>query len=99
MRAGYPDDAPGVVLGSPMLGGRGADRGPGSEYHCPWWNQHGLAPEPRARGGWRRRKSSRDSSRTPGVPVFGADVKGDPSGLAQPIDAHTSALVVLDPSW
>jgi hypothetical protein len=29
MRAGYPDDAPGVVLGSPMLGGEVLTEVPG----------------------------------------------------------------------
>jgi hypothetical protein len=85
LRAGYLDGAS-VVLGSPMLDGEvPADvrvRLPLSTV-----NRHGLVAGATGTGKTKTLQVIAGELSDAGVPVFVADVKGDLSGPAQPIDA------------
>jgi DNA helicase HerA-like ATPase len=86
LRAGYPDDASGVVLGSPMLDGEVLA---GVRVRLPLRtvNRHGLVAGATGTGKTKTLQVIAGQLSDAGVPVFVADIKGDLSGLAQPIDA------------
>jgi hypothetical protein len=86
LRAGYPDDAPGVVLGSPMLDGE-VLAGVRVRLPLSTVNRHGLVAGATGTGKTKTLQLIAGQLSDAGVPVFVADVKGDLSRLAQPIDA------------
>jgi uncharacterized protein len=86
LRAGYPDDASGVVLGSPMLDGE-VLAGVRVRLPLSTVNRHGLVAGATGTGKTKTLQVIAGELSDAGVPVFVADVKGDLSGLAQPIDA------------
>ena len=86
LRAGYPDDASGVVLGSPMLDGE-VLAGVRVRLPLSTVNRHGLVAGATGTGKTKTLQVIAGQLSDAGVPVFVADVKGDLSGLAQPIDA------------
>ncbi len=83
MRAGYP--APAVILGRPMLGGKVLS---GVDVRMPLstLNRHGLVAGATGTGKTKTLQVIAGQLSDAGVPVFVADVKGDLSGLAQPIE-------------
>ena len=86
LRAGYPDDASGAVLGSPMLRGE-VLAGVRVRLPLSTVNRHGLVAGATGTGKTKTLQVIAGQLSDAGVPVFVADVKGDLSGLAQPIDA------------
>ena len=86
LRTGYPDDASGVVLGSPMLDGE-VLAGVRVRLPLSTVNRHGLVAGATGTGKTKTLQVIAGQLSDAGVPVFVADVKGDLSGLAQPIDA------------
>jgi DNA double-strand break repair helicase HerA and related ATPase len=86
MRAGYPEDARDVTLGSPMReGGVLANVRVGLPLSIV--NRHGLVAGATGTGKTKTLQIIAGQLSDAGVPVFVADVKGDLSGLVQPIDA------------
>jgi DNA helicase HerA-like ATPase len=85
MRAGYPAEPPAVTLGSPMRAGEVLTdvrvRLPLSTV-----NRHGLVAGATGTGKTKTLQVIAGQLSDAGVPVFVADVKGDLSGLAQPVD-------------
>ncbi len=92
LRAGYPDDASGVVLGSPMLDGE-VLAGVRVRLPLSTVNRHGLVAGATGTGKTKTLQVIAGQLSDAGVPVFVADVKGDLSGLAQPIDAADEPAV------
>jgi DNA helicase HerA-like ATPase len=86
LRTGYPDDASGVVLGSPMLDGE-VLAGVRVRLPLSTVNRHGLVAGATGTGKTKTLQVIAGQLSDAGVPAFVADVKGDLSGLAQPIDA------------
>jgi hypothetical protein len=86
MRAGYPAEPAAVTLGSPLQADEVLTdvrvRLPLSTV-----NRHGLVAGATGTGKTKTLRVIAGQLSDAGVPVFVADVKGDPSGLAQPIDA------------
>ena len=92
MRAGYPDDAAGVTLGSPMLADEVLE---GVRVRLPLStiNRHGLVAGATGTGKTKTLQVIAGQLSDAGVPVFVADVKGDLSGLAHPIDPDDPRVV------
>jgi hypothetical protein len=86
LRAGYPEDGSGVVLGSPMLDGE-VLAGVRVRLPLSTVTRHGLVAGATGTGKTKTLQVIAGQLSDSGVPVFVADVKGDLSGLAQPIDA------------
>jgi DNA helicase HerA-like ATPase len=86
MRAGYPAGSPAITLGSPLQREEVLSdvrvRLPLSTV-----NRHGLVAGATGTGKTKTLQVIAGQLSDAGVPVFVADVKGDLSGLAQPIDA------------
>jgi DNA double-strand break repair helicase HerA and related ATPase len=85
MRAGYPAEPPAVTLGSPV---QGEDVLADVRVRLPLStvNRHGLVAGATGTGKTKTLQVIAGQLSDAGVPVFVADVKGDLSGLAQPID-------------
>ena len=86
MRAGYPAETPAVTLGSPLWR---EDVLADVRVRLPLStvNRHGLVAGATGTGKTKTLQVIAGQLSDAGVPVFVADVKGDLSGLAQPIDA------------
>jgi hypothetical protein len=86
MLAGYPAEPAALTLGSPLQADEVLTdvrvRLPLSTV-----NRHGLVAGATGTGKTKTLRVIAGQLSDAGVPVFVADVKGDPSGLAQPIDA------------
>jgi uncharacterized protein len=87
MRDGYPVETPAVTLGSPM---RGEDLLTDVRVRLPLStvNRHGLVAGATGTGKTKTLQVIAGQLSDAGVPVFVADVKGDLSGLSQPIEAN-----------
>jgi len=86
MRSGYPVGPPAVTLGSPL---RADEVLSDVRVRLPLStvNRHGLVAGATGTGKTKTLQVIAGQLSDAGVPVFVADVKGDLSGLAQPIDA------------
>ena len=86
MLEGYAPGPPSIVLGSPMLEGAVLSD---ARVALPLAtvNRHGLVAGATGTGKTKTPQVLAGQLSDAGVPVFVADVKGDLTGLAQPIDA------------
>jgi DNA double-strand break repair helicase HerA and related ATPase len=91
MRAGYPAEPPAITLGSPL---QGEDVLADVRVRLPLStvNRHGLVAGATGTGKTKTLQVIAGQLSDAGVPVFVADVKGDLSGLAQPIDANDAKV-------
>jgi hypothetical protein len=91
MLEGYPPSPPAIVLGSPMLDGEVL---PEARVAIPLStaNRHGLVAGATGTGKTKTLQVLAGQLSDAGVPVFVADVKGDLTGLAQPIDASDARV-------
>ncbi|HET7234991.1 MAG TPA: helicase HerA-like domain-containing protein [Actinomycetota bacterium] len=92
MIEGYTLDTPSIVLGSPMLDGEVLSE---ARVALPLatTNRHGLVAGATGTGKTKTLQVLAAQLSDAGVPVFVADVKGDLTGLAQPIDPSDPRIV------
>ena len=86
MAQGYALDGPGIVLGSPMLGGEVVPE-VRVQVGLEMLNRHGLVAGATGTGKTKTLQLLAEQISAAGVPVFAADVKGDLTGLAVSGDA------------
>jgi DNA helicase HerA-like ATPase len=92
MAAGYALTEPGLVIGSPMLGGELANDAR-IQVALSMLNRHGLIAGATGTGKTKTLQLLAGQLSKAGVPVFVADIKGDLTGLAAPGDATNPKLV------
>ncbi|MCU0505718.1 MAG: DUF853 domain-containing protein [Chloroflexi bacterium] len=85
MAAGYALDEPGVVVGSPMLGGEVA-ADVRVQVALSMLNRHGLVAGATGTGKTKTLQVLAGQASGAGIPCFIADVKGDLTGMAEPGD-------------
>ena len=92
MAAGYALTEPGLVLGSPMLGGELANDARVQVALC-MINRHGLIAGATGTGKTKTLQLLAGQLSKAGVPVFVADIKGDLTGMAAPGDATNPKVI------
>jgi DNA helicase HerA-like ATPase len=92
MAQGYALDEPGLILGSPMLGGE-LDNDARVRVALSMMNRHGLIAGATGTGKTKTLQLLAGQLSQAGVPVFVADIKGDVTGMAAPGDATNPKVV------
>jgi DNA helicase HerA-like ATPase len=92
MTEGYAFDEPSLVLGAPMLDGEVAAGAP-VRLPLSMVNRHGLVAGATGTGKTKTLQILAGQLSDAGVPVFVSDVKGDLTGLSQPGDASSAAVL------
>jgi DNA helicase HerA-like ATPase len=92
MAAGYGLTEPGLVIGSPMLGGE-LDNEARVQVALSMMNRHGLIAGATGTGKTKTLQLLAGELSKAGVPVFVADIKGDVTGISQPGDATNPKIV------
>ena len=92
MATGYALTEPGLVIGSPMLGGELANDAR-VQVALSMLNRHGLIAGATGTGKTKTLQLLAGQLSKAGVPVFVADIKGDLTGLAAPGDATNPKVV------
>jgi DNA helicase HerA-like ATPase len=92
MTEGYAFDEPSLVLGAPMLDGEVAAGAP-VQLPLSMVNRHGLVAGATGTGKTKTLQILAGQLSDAGVPVFVSDVKGDLTGLSQPGDAGSAAVM------
>ena len=92
MTEGYAFDEPSLVLGAPMLDGQVAAGAP-VRLPLSMVNRHGLVAGATGTGKTKTLQILAGQLSDAGVPVFVSDVKGDLTGISQPGDASSAALL------
>ena len=92
MTAGYGLTEPGLVIGSPMLGGELANDAR-VQVALSMLNRHGLIAGATGTGKTKTLQLMAGQLSKAGVPVFVADIKGDLTGLAAPGDATNPKVI------
>jgi DNA helicase HerA-like ATPase len=92
MAAGYALGEPGLVIGSPMLGGELANDAR-VQVALSMMNRHGLIAGATGTGKTKTLQLLAGQLSKAGVPVFVADIKGDLTGLAAPGDATNPKVI------
>ena len=85
MAAGYRLDEPGIVIGSPLLGGE-VETGVRVQVALSMLNRHGLVAGATGTGKTKTLQVLAGQASDAGIPCFIADVKGDLTGMAEPGD-------------
>src|SRR6185295_9613163 len=92
MAQGYALGEPGLILGSPMLGGE-MDNDARVQVALAMMNRHGLIAGATGTGKTKTLQLLAGELSKAGVPVFVADIKGDVTGIAMPGDAANPKVV------
>jgi DNA helicase HerA-like ATPase len=92
MAQGYALGEPGLILGSPMLGGE-MDNDARVQVALSMMNRHGLIAGATGTGKTKTLQLLAGELSQAGVPVFVADIKGDVTGMAAPGDATNPKVV------
>jgi DNA helicase HerA-like ATPase len=92
MAQGYALGEPGLILGSPMLGGE-LDNDARVQVALSMMNRHGLIAGATGTGKTKTLQLLAGQLSQAGVPVFVADIKGDVTGMAAPGDATNPKVV------
>jgi DNA helicase HerA-like ATPase len=92
MTEGYAFDEPSLVLGAPMLDGEVAAGAP-VRLPLSMVNRHGLVAGATGTGKTKTLQILAGQLSDAGVPVFVSDVKGDLTGISQPGDAGSAAVL------
>jgi DNA helicase HerA-like ATPase len=92
MAQGYALGEPGLILGSPMLGGE-MDNDARVQVALSMMNRHGLIAGATGTGKTKTLQLLAGELSQAGVPVFVADIKGDVTGMAAPGDATNPKIV------
>ena len=92
MTEGYAFDEPSLLLGAPMLDGEVAAGAP-VRLPLSMVNRHGLVAGATGTGKTKTLQILAGQLSDAGVPVFVSDVKGDLTGISQPGDAGSTAVM------
>jgi DNA helicase HerA-like ATPase len=92
MAQGYALAEPGLILGSPMLGGE-MDNDARVQVALSMMNRHGLIAGATGTGKTKTLQLLAGQLSQAGVPVFVADIKGDVTGMAAPGDATNPKVI------
>ena len=92
MTTGYALSEPGLVIGSPMLGGELANEAR-VQVALSMMNRHGLIAGATGTGKTKTLQLLAGQLSKAGVPVFVADIKGDVTGIALPGDGTNPKVV------
>ncbi|HET9613543.1 MAG TPA: helicase HerA-like domain-containing protein [Candidatus Limnocylindrales bacterium] len=92
MAAGYALTEPGLIIGSPMLGGELANDAR-VQVALSMMNRHGLIAGATGTGKTKTLQLLSGELSQAGVPVFVADIKGDVTGIAAPGDATNPKVI------
>jgi uncharacterized protein len=92
MSQGYALSEPGLILGSPMLGGE-LDNDARIQIALSMMNRHGLIAGATGTGKTKTLQLLAGELSKAGVPVFVADIKGDVTGISQAGDATNPKVI------
>jgi uncharacterized protein len=92
MSQGYALSEPGLILGSPMLGGE-LDNDARIQVALSMMNRHGLIAGATGTGKTKTLQLLAGELSKAGVPVFVADIKGDVTGISQAGDATNPKVI------